>query len=139
MATQTHLPEKWIERLCSILEIHINHEVIRFFTAWAKAEGGDAEWNPLNTTNHVKSLAHGEWQAEDYNTTTVANYNHPWQGVLATADTLEQTVFGTLVYNLRHAKANNWTAEEIVQKSATDLKNWGTGSQLILDVLKTTP
>jgi hypothetical protein len=135
-ATQTHYPEKWIERLCSILEIPNNHQIVRFFTAWGRAEGGAAMWNPLNTTNHVQSKAHGSWQTNDYNTTTVANFNHAWQGVLATADTLEQDVFHSLVVALRQAKASGTTAEQLVNANQSAIKTWGTNPQTMLDVLK---
>lgn len=135
-SAQTHYPEKWIERLCAILEIPVNHQIVRFFTAWGRAEGGSATWNPLNTTNHVQSKAHGNWQTNDYNTTTVANFNHPWQGVLATADTMEQDVFHSLAVSLRQAKANGATAEQLVSANSAAIKTWGTNPQTMLDVLK---
>src|SRR3954464_738736 len=103
---QTHLPAKWVEKTAAVCEIPMDHEILRFFTAWQKSEGGTATWNPLNTTNHVMSTAHGEWQSGDYNSTGVANYNKAFEGVLATADTLLQDVFHDLVVSLRQAKAN---------------------------------
>lgn len=138
---QTHLPEKWIERMCAVLEIPVSHEIVRLFTAWAKAEGGTARWNPLNTVDHIHSQAHGDWQSSpDYNSTGVCNYNHPWQGVLAHVDTFEQPAWVDFIAGLRHAKANATTAEEIVGQFGTLIKSqWGTSPTTLLNVLKTTP
>lgn len=135
---QTHLPERWIERLCSMLEIPLDHEITRLFTAWARAEGGTARWNPLNTVNHLHSGAHGDWQSSpDYNSTGVANYNHPWQGILATVDIFEQDSWHDFIVALRHAKIEGTTAEEIVNQWGSLIKSeWGTSPQTLLDVLK---
>ena len=136
---QTHLPEKWIERVRACLEIPQDHETYRFFEAWARAEGGTARWNPLNTTDHIRSDANGEWQGSDYNTIGVCNYNKAWQGVLATVDTLEQTLFADLVVALRQAQANGQTAEKIVSANSAAIKTWGTSPTLMLEVLKAIP
>ena len=133
---QTHLPEKWVERIAAICEIPMSHEVLRFFTAWQKSEGGNATWNPLNTTNHVRSTAHGDWQTGDYNSVGVANYNKAFEGVLATADTLLQDSFHDLVISLRHAKANGDTAEDLVKANRSEISLWGTNPDTMLDVLK---
>lgn len=134
--SQTHLPEKWIERIRAILEIPQDHQTYRFFQAWQRAEGGTAHWNPLNTTNHVHSQAHGDWQGADYNTTGVCNYYHGWQGILATIDTLEQAPFAGLATALRQAQANGTTAEEIVEQNETAIRQWGTNPALVLTLLK---
>jgi hypothetical protein len=142
---QTHLPEKWIERLRANLEIPQDHQTYRFFTAMQKAEGSVtptnplAKWNPLNTTNHVHSDAHGAWQEDqDFNSSGVCNFNHPWQGILATVDTFAQPAFADLLVALRQVLANGTTAEEIVNTYATLIKtHWGTNPQTMLDVLKT--
>jgi hypothetical protein len=135
--SQTHLPERWIERVRANLEIPQDHQTYRFFEAWAVAEGGTARWNPLNTTNHVTSTAHGEWQGTDYNTIGVCNYNKAWQGILATVDTLEQTLFGDLLVDLRQAQANGTTAEQLVKQNSAAIKTWGTSPTLFLQVLET--
>jgi hypothetical protein len=135
---QTHLPEAWIERTAAICRIPMTHEILRFFTAWQKSEGGNARWNPLNVTNHVHSTAHGDWQQEqDYNPIGVCNFNKAFEGIMATSDTLLQDVFSTLVVSLRQAKADGTKAEELVVDNATAIKTWGTNPTTMLDVLKT--
>lgn len=137
-ASQTHLPEKWIERMDAMLEIPPYHEVWRFWTAMAISEGGTARWNPLNTVNHIHSQAHGDWQSSpDYNSVGVCNYNHPWQGIMATVDTLEQSAWVDFLKVLRQAKTNGTKAEAIVdQFGALIQQQWGTNPQTIRDVLK---
>ncbi len=138
---QNHLPEKWIERICAMLKVPIDHEIVRLFTAWQKAEGGTARWNPLNTVNHIHSQAHGDWQSSpDYNKVGVCNYNHPWQGIVAHVDTFEQPAWGDFLYGLRHAKQSITTAEELVEEYGTIIKDhWGTSPALMLQILKSTP
>lgn len=138
----THLPEHWIEKLCVDLSIpgwltgDFPHEVVRFFTAWEKAEGGKATWNPINTTDHIQD-AWGRWQGTDLNSVTVANYNHPWQGIMATAATLLQSAnFVNIVADLR---AGTFTAEEIVNRNSGEIHIWGTSPTLMLEVLANTP
>lgn len=137
--SQTHLPERWIERVRAVLEIPQDHQTYRFFKAWAVSEGGTARWNPLNTTNHVHSTAQGEWQGADYNTSGVCNYAKGWQGILATIDTLEQALFADLVVALRQAQANGTTAEQLVARNRTAIHTWGTNPDLMLQILKDTP
>lgn len=138
---QTHLPEKWIERMCAMLEIPVTHQIVRLFTAWQKAEGGTAKWNPLNTVDHIHSQAHGDWQSSpDYNSTGVCNYNHPWQGILAHVDTFEQPAWANMLVALRQAKANGTTAEEIINQFGSTIKsNWGTSPSLMVQILATLP
>jgi hypothetical protein len=137
--SQTHYPEKWIERLCNMLEIPLDNQIKRFFTAWGKSEGGVSTWNPLNTTNHVHSQAHGDWQNTDLNSVGVCNFNHQWQGLCATVDTIQQAAFSDLLISLRHVKANGTSAEEIVQGHESALRLWGTNPQTMLDVLASMP
>lgn len=137
--TQSHLPQNWIQKLCVMLSIgdwihgNFSHEAIRFFTAWAKAEGGTAEWNPLNTTDHIAD-AWGQWQGSDYNRITVSNFLHPWQGIAATGATiLQSSSFDGILADLR---ADKYTAEQIVQRNTAEIKTWGTNPTLVLEVLK---
>ena len=139
--SQKHLPQNWIQKLCVLLSIpgwisgDYYHQIIRFFTAWADAEGGTAEWNPLNTTNHISDLF-GAWQGVDYNSVHVANYNNPWQGIVATAATiLENQAFSVLLGALRTAEADGLTAEQLVKGHEAAIKTWGTNPDTILSVL----
>lgn len=139
---QKHLPQHWIEKVCVLLSIpgwltgEYPHQVMRFFTAWAQAEGGKAQWNPINTTDHI-SDAWGPWQGTDLNSVTVANYDNPWQGIVATAATLLQSAnFAGIVADLR---SGNYTAEQIVQRNSGEIHIWGTSPTLMLEVLANTP
>jgi hypothetical protein len=133
--SQTHYPERWIERLRTILEIPAIHETYRFFEAQGLAEGGTATWNPLNSTNHVSSTE-GPWQGSDYNNIGVCNYNKAYRGIIATADNLMDTKYQTLINTLRSAKANDLTAEDIVNQCSSEIRTWGTNPTLMLEVLK---
>lgn len=143
--SSTHLPQNWIQKVMVNLSIpgwisgHFDHQIIRFFTAWAQAEGGNAEWDPLNTTDHI-SDAWGAWYGPDYNSTGVVNYETPWKGIVGTyATMLESPVFTQIVSDLRVAEANAYTAEQLVERNKGAIHTWGTNPDLILEILKTTP
>lgn len=140
-----HLPDHWIQKGMVMLSIpgwlkgHFYHQVVRFFEAWQQAEGGSAEWDPLNTTDHIED-AWGHWYGPDYNSTGVVNYETPWKGIVGTfATMLESDVFSQIVADLRVAETNGWTAEQLVNRNATKIHEWGTNPSLMLEVLKTTP
>lgn len=140
----THLPEHWIQKLCVLLSIPgwLNgvypHQVMRLFTAWQQAEGGTAEFDPLNTTDHVTDSS-GAWQGTDYNGVHVANYTTPFHGIVATAATLLNGNYDQLVAALRTVETTGITAEQLVEQHEAELRTWGTSPSLILDVLATTP
>lgn len=143
--SQTHLPQNWIQKVMVLLSIpgwisgHYYHQIVRFFEAWAQAEGGTAEWDPLNTTDHI-SDAWGPWYIKDYNSTGVVNYESPWKGIVGTAATLlESTVFQAIVQDLRTAEGNKLTAEQLVNRHKDAIHTWGTNPDLMLQILKTTP
>lgn len=137
---QTHLPEKWIERVCDLLEIPQNHQTLRFFTAWQRAEGGEARWNPLNTTLRLSGTV--DWtDPTDYNNIGVRNFEYAIAGVCATALTFQQRtnkglLFGGLLTSLRQAKTADKTAEQLVTENESQIRLWGTDATLMLEVLK---
>lgn len=140
----SHLPSHWIEKLCAILSVDgwrtgvFPHQVTRFFTAWAQAEGGTAAWNPLNTTEHVHSTDFGDWQTSpDYNSVGVANYKTQALGIMATSVTLLAGRFDSLLGDLRTADTTGATAEDLVKGHEVEIKTWGTSPTLMLEVLKT--
>lgn len=141
---QTHYPPNWIERLCANLNVHgwlddaIPHEVVRFFTAWGRAEGGTATWNPLNSTLHIRGGTYS-WQGADYNDAHVCNYTKPTLGVMATAATLLNGYYNSLVGALQGALDSGLTAEQIAAQHRDELLTWGTSPDVILGVLKTLP
>jgi hypothetical protein len=129
-----HYPDHWIPRLVSLLEAPNDHERWRFFTAWGQAEGGTAQWNPLNSTLDLGS----QWVLSNYNSTGVKNYRYAIVGVVATALTMNQRnpdgslLFATLLGNIRDAEL---TAEQIVKLSEANIKTWGTNPATILACL----
>lgn len=97
----------------------------RALISWMHAEGGNALWNPLNTTWKLP----GSW---NYNPTGVQNYLGLADGLHATALTIEQTNpnygFAPILAHLRAGDSATATLRA-VERSA-----WGTGG-LALEVL----
>lgn len=135
-ATQSHLPDKWIERTQDMLELVKNHQTLRYFEAQQKAEGGTAKWNPLNTTLDLGL----QWTEGNYNSIGVKNYRYAIAGVAATVLTFAQrNSDGTLTYAtlLSNLKNPDLTAEQIVENSRANIQHWGTDPDLMLEILKT--
>jgi hypothetical protein len=139
--TQTHIPDHFIPRFQSMLELARTHEVERFIISWIKSEGGNAKWNPLNSSLELSGTV--DWTEDhDYNSIPVRNYKYAMAGVCANALTLGQrNSDGSYVYStlLKNLKDPTLSAEEIVNQSKVDIKRWGTSPTVMLDVLKTTP
>jgi hypothetical protein len=137
-----HLPDHWREGVIALLKIGnwrqgvFEHQAMRFLQAWAGAEGGGADYDPLNTTNHIED-AWGPWQREDYNSTGVVNFDDQFDGIVGTAATLHHSkTFAPIVADLR---AVNYSAEEIVERNEAAIKTWGTSPSLMLELLKSIP
>lgn len=124
-AVHMHLPPNWIRRLCSLINVPATPETISLFWAWARAEGGTAEYNPLNTTFSLPG-------STNYNTTGVKNYPNGCYGVAATGLTLRNGYYDGIV---RDMKKGSFTAKEIVLRNMKEFSTWGTGAWLILKVL----
>ena len=98
----------------------------RLLGAWARAEGGVANYNPLNTTE--------PWpEATDYNSAGVKNYPTGAAGIAATAATLTNGRYPGILRDLR---AGVLKAEAIVTRNASEFDTWGTGATSILAVLR---
>lgn len=97
-----------------------------FLQDWQRAEGGNANFNPFNTTEPAPG-------ATNYNGVGVKNFTNPSEGVKATVDTLLNGHYGNIVGDLKGGKA---TAAQL----ATDVARspWGTGSG-VLRVLGAAP
>jgi hypothetical protein len=93
--------------------------------SWIQAEGGTAQWNPLNTTQRMP----GSW---DYNWVGVQNYPDFETGMAATVKTILQTNpdfgYAPILSRLRRC-ARAGSTLRAVEKSS-----WGTGG-LALKVL----
>lgn len=95
--------------------------------AWAaqmQAEGGDAAYNPFNTTLSMPG-------ATNYNAVGVKNYVSAEQGVQATIKTLKENGHG--YEHIRRLLRANAPATEIVK--AIGASDWGTDPTLALEVL----
>ena len=122
-----HNPIGWKFRLLRSIHGSGYRQNRRLLRAWARAEGGTARFNPLNTTE--------PWPgATDYNTVGVKNYPSGAAGISATAATLVNGHYNGIVHDLR-LRRNHYTAEEIVNRNASEFDTWGTGAKNILAVL----
>lgn len=120
-----HLPPLWIDRLAGLMLFKASAETRKLFNAWAQAEGGTAQWNPLNTTEPMPG-------ATDYNSVHVRNYPTPISGISATALTLALEPYRPLWLDLQHG---GYTARQLVARNAHCFNTWGTGADNVLRLL----
>jgi hypothetical protein len=99
---------------------------MRLLKAWARAEGGTAAFNPLNTTEPWRG-------ATDYNSAGVKNYPSGRAGIAATVATLDNGYYKGIVHDLRWP--HNYSAREMVERNAHEFDTWGTGASHVLGVL----
>lgn len=120
-----HLPLLWRFRLLRAIHAKGAAPNRQLLNAWARAEGGTARYNPLNTTQ--------PWPgATDYNPVGVKNYPTGAAGIAATAATLVNGHYPGIVHDLR---AGGFTAAQMVERNAPQFDTWGTGAANILRVL----
>lgn len=125
MADAQHLPPNWEQRLLAVLGAPMGYSGGTLLKAWATAEGGSADWNPLNTTYELPGTS-------DYNADGVKNYAKPIDGICATALTLDNGDYPGIVGDLQ---GGGFSAQQIVERNAAEFDKWGTGSELVLEVL----
>jgi hypothetical protein len=114
----------WQKAILKGIGAPITKNNIKLLNAWARAEGGTASYNPLNTTQPASG-------ASNYNTVGVKNFRNPQQGAQATIKTLLNGYYPNIVDGLRNDAHPNITAQAI-EKSP-----WGTGGG-VLNVLGST-
>jgi hypothetical protein len=114
--TRAEFTKKWLP----LVEAPVTKRNLWAVVSWMQAEGGDARFNPLNTTE--------EWQgATDYNSVGVKNYRTLEDGLAATARTLnygaDHDRFGYVPIRkrLRNNAYAYWTLR------AVEASLWGTG------------
>ena len=137
----THYPSHWIRRFLAVLDAPVNHQNTRLMEAWSRSEGGEAKWNPLNSTMRL-SGSYSWTEEKNYNSIGVCNYRYGIAGICATALTLSQRDYnGKLMYPgiLADIKAGKKTAEQILRDNEAEFKLWGTGIKLPLEVLAGIP
>jgi hypothetical protein len=91
---------------------------LRALDAWQRAEGGNARFNPLNTTQPMPG-------ATNYNPVGVKNYINPNQGTGATVKTLLNGRYDHIVTGLR----KNSSPVEVARAVAAS--PWGTGAGVL--------
>lgn len=137
---QTHLPPQWQQRTLAVLNSHgwdvgeFAHESIRLLTAWQEAEGGEAQWNPLNSTQYYTGSTTYNSFVINGVTYHVWNYPKATVGVCMTALTILNGNYNGIAGFLQSPQI---TAEEAVNKYKSQFQTWGTNPQTILDCLKT--
>lgn len=120
-----HYPILWRFRLLRAIHAKGSWQNRKLLGAWARAEGGTARYNPLNTTE--------PWPgATDYNSVHVRNYPTGAAGIAATAATLVNGHYNGIVRDLREGRA---LARVIVIDNAAEFDTWGTGSKNVLRLL----
>ena len=125
MTASHHFPFMWRFRLLRAIHARGSAENRKLLRAWARAEGGTAAYNPLNTTE--------PWPGStNYNSVGVRNYPTAAAGIAATAATLVNGHYDGLVANLR---AGSFTARQMVERNAHEFDVWGTGSSRVLALL----
>lgn len=122
-----HYPLNWKFRLLHAVHGSGYRENRRLLRAWARAEGGTAHFNPLNTTEPWP----GSW---NYNSVGVKDYPSGSSGIGATAATLTNGNYDGIVADLRRRKDHK-TAKQIATDNAKEFDTWGTGSANILRLL----
>jgi len=98
----------------------VTPEKLRFFNAWAQAEGTDARYNPFATTRK------GFQGESNFNSVGVKNYPDARTGIKATIDTLNLSYYTNIVSLLRDPNA---TAEDLAKAVAAS--PWGTGTGVL--------
>jgi len=98
----------------------VTPEKLRFFSAWAQAEGTKAQYNPFATT---RKGFQGETQ---FNSVGVKNYPDLKTGIKATVDTLKLSYYTSIVDLIRSPNA---TAEDLAKAVAAS--PWGTGTGVL--------
>lgn len=125
-----HLPLMWKFRLLRALRAKGNAANRQVLAAQAKVEGGNARFNPCNTTEPWP----GSWP---YNYTKagkplVRNYATGQDGIRATAATFANGNYNGILDDFREGDK---TAKQIITDNASEWDTWGTGAAKMLSVL----
>ncbi len=123
-----HIPPSFGPRLNSLMRIPGCPAVAQLYAAWIKAEGGTAENNPWNTTYYLQGCG-------TYNSAGVRDYPDGVMGIAATALTLRLPAYRHLWADLQHAKAEGYTARQLVERNRAAFNTWGTGASNLLGLL----
>lgn len=110
-----HLPLLWKFRLLRALHAKGNTANRQVLAVQARLEGGEARFNPLNTTE--------PWpHSWSYNSVGVRDYATAADGIAATAATFTNGLYWGIVNDLRSGK---FTARQIIERNAAEYDKWG--------------
>lgn len=123
----THLPPHWRERVLWLVAGRVNDANLALLDAWQRAEGGDAKWNPLNTTLALPG-------STPYNDVGVQNFRRAVDGLAATGMTIANGRYPGILRDLQHGSKS---ATQIVNDNAAEFNLWGTGAKHIAALLAT--
>lgn len=115
----------WQAQILHGLGAPVTPQNLLFLNNWTKAEGGNASYNPFNTTQNAPG-------ATSYNSVGVRNYVSPQQGINATVQTLLNGRYGNILSALRQGTDARAAALALANSP------WGTGS-LVLKMLGGNP
>jgi len=107
--------DAFYSELLTYLGAPVTEENLQFCETWQRREGGNAKWNPFNTT----------WirpGSTDYNSVGVQNYPSSSVGVEATGKTLKMSVYANLVAAFK--SGNPWANPGAY---ANALRTWSGG------------
>lgn len=111
----------WERRLLAALGLIVTDERVHFLQAWAACEGGNAHFNPLNTTMKVSG-------SRPYNSAGVQNFPDELAGLAATLLTLRLPYYAALRTSMI---VHPHDALAILTGSGQSLITWGTGTKCI--------
>jgi hypothetical protein len=120
MMANTVTREEFAKALLVQLKLEPTKRRLWALVSWMQAEGGNARFNPLNTTHEMP-------KATIYNEVGVKNYDSLHEGVMATAKTLDygarNNLYGYKAIRTALVK-NKWASKTLW---AVEHSQWGTG------------
>jgi hypothetical protein len=112
--------EKWATEFLKELGAPVTMANLHALVSWIQAEGGDASWNPLNTTLDADG-------ATEYNWVGVKNYPDFATGITATVETLNYGADHNL-YEYKPIRHNLMASRRAgLTLRAVEASTWGTG------------
>ena len=111
---KTTSDDKFYKQILKCIGAEPTKDNMSFMYAWRQAEGGNATFNPFNTTKSIPN-------ATNYNSANVKNYKTMEDGVKATCDTLKLGYYYDIVTGLQ----KDIGLYELSRLGG--LKKWGTG------------